>query len=173
MKGISPDLNQAGFLMSSLSEQLNPKHPIYQLSKCIDCLSLECDFTRLYGRRDRSSKPVWLVVSLLLLKQLHDLSDDQVVERRIENPFWQFLSGEHKFQWSAPFASSDLIHFSKRIGIKGSEYLLKLSADIFHPKIKQEKVFTDSAVQEKNITFPIDAKLAKKVIDTRRHIVNK
>ena len=33
--------------MSGLSEQLNPRHPIYQLGKIIDWESLENDFTRL------------------------------------------------------------------------------------------------------------------------------
>jgi IS5 family transposase len=50
---------------------------------------------------------------------------------------------------------------------------LKLSVDFFHPKIKEEEVVVDTTVQEKNITFPTDAKLAKKVIDTCRKIANK
>jgi IS5 family transposase len=113
------------------------------------------------------------MISLLLLKQLHDLSDDQVVERWVENPYWQFLSGENKLQWSASIASSDPTHFRKRIGKKGAERLLKLSVYLFHPKIKQEVVVFDTTVQEKNITFPTDAKLAKKVIDTCKKIANK
>ena len=173
MKGESPDSSQTSFLMSGLSEQLNPRHPIYQLSKVINWESLEADFTRLYSRRGRPAKPVRLMISLLLLKQLHDLSDDQVVERWVENPYWQFLSGEHELQWSTPVASSDLTHFRKRIGKKGAERLLKLSVDLFHPKIKEEEVVVDTTVQEKNITFPTDAKLAKKVIDTCRKIAIK
>ena len=105
MKGNSPYHKQASFLMSGLSEQLNPKHPIYQLSKVIDWPTLEDDFTRLYSRRGRPAKPIRLMNSLLLLKQLHDLSDDQVVERWIENPYWQFLSGEKELQLSEPVAS--------------------------------------------------------------------
>ena len=50
MKGESPDHNQASFLMSGLSEHLNPKHPIYELSKIIDWPSLEEDFTRFYSQ---------------------------------------------------------------------------------------------------------------------------
>ena len=61
----------------------------------------------------------------------------------------------------------------KRIGKKGAESLLKLSVDLFHPKIKEEEVVVDTTVQEKNITFPTDAKLTKKVIDTCRKIANK
>ena len=88
MKGNLPDLNQASFPMSGLSKQLNPRRPIYQLSKIIDWESLENDFTPFYNRRDRPAKPARLMISLLLLKQLHDLSDDQVVEGWIENRYW-------------------------------------------------------------------------------------
>ena len=98
MKGESPADSQTNFLINGLSEQLNPRHPIYQLSKIIDWESLETDFTRLYIHRGRLAKPIRLMISLLLLKQLHDLSDDQVVEGWIENPDWRFLSGEHELQ---------------------------------------------------------------------------
>jgi len=48
--------------MSGLSEQLNPRHPIYQLGKIIDWESLENDFTRLYSHRGRPAKPVHLMI---------------------------------------------------------------------------------------------------------------
>ena len=44
MKGKSLDSSQTSFLMNGLCEQLNPRHPIYQLSKIIDWESLENDF---------------------------------------------------------------------------------------------------------------------------------
>ena len=41
-----------------------------------------------------------------------------------------------------------------------------------NPKIQKEEVVIDTTVQEKNITYPTDSKLAKKVIDTCRNIAN-
>ena len=46
MKGNSHEHNHVSFHMSGLSEQLNPKHPICQLSKIIDWPSLEGNYTR-------------------------------------------------------------------------------------------------------------------------------
>ena len=66
--------------------------------------------------------------------------------------------------------SSDLTHFRKRIGNKGAERLLKLSIALFNPKIQKEEVVIDTTVQEKNITYPTDSKLSKKVIDICRNI---
>ena len=100
-----------------MSEQLNPKHQIYQLSRNIDWPYLEDDFNVSIAAEGAQSNR-FVMISLLLLKQQHDLSDDQVVERWIENRYWQFFSGEHILQRSAPVASSDLTHFRKRIGKK-------------------------------------------------------
>ena len=172
MKGNSPDSNQPSFLLPSLKEQLDPNHPIYQLNERINWSVIEEDFKKLYSHTGRPAKPVRLMVSLLLLKQLEDLSDEQVIRRWVDIPYWQYLSGETHFQWKPPAASSDLTHFRKRIGKKGAERLLKLSIDLFNPKIQKEEVVIDTTVQEKNITYPTDSKLAKKVIDTCRNIAN-
>lgn len=57
------------------------------------------------------------------------------------------------------------VHFRKRLKESGLEFLFSQSVAL-HPKAKNEKeVQIDTTVQEKNITFPTDAKLAKKVID--------
>ena len=154
MKGNSPDSNQPSFFLSSLKEQLDPNHPIYQLNERINWSVIEEDFKKLYSHTGRPAKPVRLMVSLLLLKQLEDLSDEQVIRRWVDIPYWQYLSGETHFQWKPPAASSDLTHFRKRIGKKGAERLLKLSIELFNPKIQKEEVVIDTTVQEKTSPIP-------------------
>ena len=66
--------------MPSLKEQLDPKHPIYQLNDRINWSAVDVGFQQLYSHTGRPAKPVCLMVSLLL-KQLDDLSDDQVIRR--------------------------------------------------------------------------------------------
>ena len=56
----------------------------------------------------------------------------------------------------------DMTKFRKRIGEKGAEKIFKISlmvnaSEITEKELKQ--VMIDSTVQEKNITFPTDAKL--------------
>ena len=169
MKGNSPDSNQPSFLLPSLKEQLDPNHPIYQLNERINWSVIEEDFKKLYSHTGRPAKPVRLMVSLLLLKQLEDLSVEQVIRRWVDIPYWQYLSGEtHFLETPCSFLRPDPLR--KRIGKKGAERLLKLSIDLFNPKIQKEEVVIDTTVQEKNITYPTDSKLAKKVIDTCRNI---
>ena len=102
----------------------------------------------------RPSKPIRLMVSLLLMKQLDDLSDEQVIRRWVDIPYWQYLSGETHFQWNPPAASSDLTQFHKRIGKKGAERLLKLYIDLFNPKIQKEELVIDTTVQKKTSPIP-------------------
>lgn len=114
----------------------------------------------------RTSIPIRKIVSLILLKRIFDLSDEQVVSRWKENPYWQYFSGETFFQHQDPFDPTELIKFRKRIGESGAEKLLKVSIHLFEKEEIQEKeVLIDTTVQEKNITFPTDTKLQKKIIE--------
>ncbi len=91
---------------------------------------------------------------------MFDESDEALIPRWIENPYWQSFCGEQYFRHDQPCDPSDLVHFRKRIKEEGHEYLLRLSARIHDSDSQEETVLIDSTVQEKGITFPTDAKLA-------------
>lgn len=105
------------------------------------------------------------MVSLLILKKLYNLSDETIVERWVENPYFQFFSGESVFQWNFPCHPTDLVYFRKRIGEEGVEKILKVSIDLHGKRAKEKEVLVDTTVQEKNITFPTDIKLYKRIIE--------
>jgi len=112
------------------------------------------------------------MVSLLLLKQIYDLGDETVVSAWVHNPYWQYFSGFTTFQWNFPIEPTDLVHFRKRIGKEGLEKIFKISIDL-HGKCSLEKeVVIDTTVQEKNITYPTDVKLHKKIVDKCVKIAN-
>lgn len=104
------------------------------------------------------------MVGLLILKQLHDLGDETVVEAWRENPYWQYFCGEGEMQWGAPCEPSDLVHFRHRIGEAGMQLILAVSIGVHGPKGGEKEVVIDSTVQEKNVTYPTDTKLYRKVI---------
>ena len=106
------------------------------------------------------------MVSLLILKVLYNLSDEQLVLERWEmNAYFQYFSGEQHQRWGAPCAPSDLVYFTKRIGKKGAEKILKHSIEKHGKHSQEPHVSVDTTVQEKNITYPTDAKQYKKIID--------
>lgn len=152
------------FLFENLETMLDPKQALYQLAKTIPWNEVESCFMGFYPSKGRPAKNIRLMVSLIILKRILNLGDETVIDQWIQNPYMQYFSGEKTFQWKMPCDPSDLVHFRKRIGEKGIEKIFKLSIDIHGGKIKEEKISIDTTVQEKNITFPTDMKLYKKII---------
>ncbi|MCI1648262.1 MAG: transposase, partial [Bacteroides sp.] len=155
-------------LFSSLDDLLNQEHPLHKLSHKINWSVFEEALTALYcADNGRPAKPIRLMCGLLILKHLRDLSDESVVEQWSENAYFQYFCGMHEFVPSFPCNSSELVHFRKRIGEKGIELILSESIRVNNDKSDDEHhgtAFIDSTVQEKNVTYPTDAKLHKKIV---------
>lgn len=165
MKGQSPNQRQLNLFSKPLKDFLNPRHPLLQLAEKIPWNEVEDLFNGLYSDTGRPAKPIRLMVSLLILKQLYNLSDETVVERWVENPYFQHFSGEMFFQWDIPVHPTDFVLFRKRIGEQGVKKILQISIALHGKKAQEKEVLIDSTVQEKNITFPTDTKLYKRIID--------
>ena len=158
-----PNPAQQSFLFPNLLDQLNPKHPLLQLGKRIDWSLFEAEFASLYSHRGKPSKPIRLMVGLSILKHLEDLSDEVLIQRWVQNPYYQAFTGESEFQWQLPCDPSDLTYFRKRIGSKGFEKILGVSILLHPEEVKEAEMCMDTTVQEKNITFPTDAKQYRKI----------
>ena len=104
------------------------------------------------------------MVSLLILKHIRNVSDETIVEQWSENVYYQYFSGEKVFVSRPPCEASELVHFRKRIGEEGVELILKESIRINGEDGQERESTTDTTVQEKNITYPTDNKLHRKII---------
>jgi IS5 family transposase len=162
-------------MFSGLSDQLDQKHPLYLLSKEIDWGVFEQAFKIYYSATmGKPAKPIRLMVSLLILKYVRNLSDESVVEQWAENLYYQYLSGEQHFQPVIPCVPTELVVFRQRIGEAGVELILKESIRVNKPRDdgRVSVVSLDTTVQEKNITYPTDDKLYKKIIKKCWKIAN-
>lgn len=151
---------------------IQENHELCLLANKIDWDLLEKDLSVYYTLDNgRPSVPIRKVVGVLILRRMFNESDERAIERWRENPYWQYFCGEVYFQHDAPFDATELIKFRKRIGHEGAERILKLSVDLFERKeIEEKTVLVDTTVQEKNITYPTDTKLQKKIIEKCRSI---
>ncbi len=155
--------SQLGFY-STFEEQLSHQHPLYILANTIHWNIFEEAFSKLYSQEGRPAKPIRLMVSLIILKHIRNLSDESVVEQWSENSYYQYFSGEKIFACGDPCEASELVHFRHRIGEEGIELILKESIRINGKDGQEQEATTDTTVQEKNITYPTDNKLHRKII---------
>ena len=144
------------------------------MAERIDWEVYEEAFGSLYSEEGRPALPIRRMVGLLLLKYLHNLSDERVVEFWSLSPYGQYFCGEEQMQWGPP---SELTHFRKRIGPGGAEKIFSSSISLHGEKALEKEVVVDTTTQavtdaeqrpgkQKNITFPTDTKLAAKIVKT-------
>lgn len=79
-----------------------------KLAHELDWDKMELEFKNLYSDQGRPSIPIRRIAGLLLLKEMFKESDESVVERWIENPYWQYFTGEDFFQNKQPFDPSEI-----------------------------------------------------------------
>ena len=87
-------------------------------------------FGHLYSEEGRPALPIRRMVGLLLLKYLHNLSDERVVEFWSLSPYAQYFCGEEQMQWGPPCEASELTHFRNRIGPGGAEKIFSSSISL-------------------------------------------
>jgi len=165
-KSSIPD--SADLFRSRLSQILDMSHPLIRLAKVIAWNAFDERFGALYVQDNgRPGLPTRLVVGLHYLKYAFDESDESVVERWVENPYWQYFCGFEHFQHTFPLDPSSLSRWRKRIGADNLESLLgeTISAARRTKVLKKsslQRVNVDTTVQEKAVAFPTDARLYQK-----------
>ncbi|WP_033480750.1 IS5 family transposase, partial [Xanthomonas citri] len=168
---------------SRLENQIDLRHPLVQLSHRLPWSALEQALSpRLpvtTGTGGRPALPMRLIAGLLYLKHAYDLSDEAVCERWLENPYWQFFTGEVVFQTCLPCDPSSLTRWRQRLGEAGMEELLAHTINTAHAvkavdARELSRVIVDTTVQEKAIAHPTDNRLLevarkKLVLLAKRH----
>jgi transposase, IS5 family len=148
-----------------LSQQIDLRHPLVRLAGLIDWAVFEARFGKLYHPQlGRPGVPIRLMVGLCYLQHTFQLSDQAVVERWVENPYWQAFCGFDYLQLKLPIDPSSLVRWRRRIGRDGMELLLEetIAAATQAEAVKQqslERVSVDTTVQPKAIAHPLDSRL--------------
>jgi IS5 family transposase len=168
--GPKPTLPSSGDLYRSRLDQiLDPRHALFRLADVINWDRFDEEFGRFYRPLGRPAKPTRLMVGLSYLQHTFNLSDEAVVQRWIENPYWQWFCGCEFFQHELPCDPSSLTRWRKRLGPEGLGTLLAatihagLDTGAVRPS-SLERISVDTTVQPKAITYPTDAKLYLKAL---------
>lgn len=150
---------------ASFKQILNAEHPLVILANKIDWQRFDGAFADVYcDDFGAPAKATRLMVGLQYLKFAFNESDESLIDRWIENPYWQYFCGFLHMQHEPPIDPSSMSRWRKRVGPERVELLLKETIDLA-VREKQllkrdlEHVTVDTTVQEKNITYPTDSKL--------------
>lgn len=152
-----------------LEDILDKSHGLYQLANRLNWDYLVKELGSFYAEGPgRPEIPIRVIAGLHYLKYLENESDENVVEKFCENPYWQYFCGMETFQHRLPCHPTTLVKWRQRIGEKGLEKLLSHTIDTAkRMALLPEKLFknvnVDTTVQEKSITFPTDTKLCHRM----------
>jgi IS5 family transposase len=168
MKASKIDTAQSDLFKNRLSNQLNPKDPLFIMASEINWSFFEEVFSSHYPEGPgQPPKPIRLMIGLMLLQQMKGLSDEEVTHQWVQNPYWQYFCGYDYLQWNLPCDPSSLTRWRNRLGEEGIEKILgqtivtALQTETVVPQ-DLKRVISDTTVMEKNITFPTDTKLLSK-----------
>ncbi|MFZ1725999.1 MAG: IS5 family transposase [Albidovulum sp.] len=165
MKPKSRQSEQDDLLRPRLVDIIDMRHELVKLERHIDWDFFEREWAGFFpSHRGRPATSPRLVAGLLYLQHAHDLSDEAIVRRWVENPYYQHFCGETFFQHRSPIDPSSLTRWRKRIGEEGVEWLLTKSIEAGKAAGAIDdksvgRVIVDTTVMEKDITHPTDARL--------------
>src|SRR4029453_13092977 len=159
------ETGQSDLFRARLDQIVAPDHPLVKLARAIDWSFLEEQFGAVYtDDPGRPPLPTRLMAGLAILKHMHDLSDEVLCERWVENPYDQLFCGEEFFCHTLPFDRSSLTRWRQRMGEERLVALIQESLSVATrtgaaKPADFRQVVIDTTVQEKAIAFPTDAKL--------------
>ncbi|MCK6388147.1 MAG: transposase, partial [Zoogloea sp.] len=134
------------FFRARLDAMIDLRHPLAVLATRMPWAEIESALAPCFARKDRQGRPIEgldlfgptlqvagagtspagrrrlpirLMVGLLYLKHAFGESDETVVQRWAENPYWQFFCGGEYFETRLPCDPSGLTRFRRALGDAG------------------------------------------------------
>lgn len=165
------DERQKDLLQAALDEIIDMGHPLVRLAEKIDWGFLDGRFSSVcQAGSGQPPLPTRLVAGLFILKHMHNLSDEVLCARWLENPYYQFFCGELSFCHKLPFDRSSMTRWRQRLGEEQLVALIQESLSVAHKtgalETKDlERVAVDTTVQPKAIAHPTDARLMHRAIE--------
>lgn len=160
-----PKSSQLDLFNARFEQLLNHDHPLFILADKLDWQRFELAFDECYSSdMGAPAKAIRLMVGLHYLKHAFNESDESLLDRWVENPYWQYFCGYDTMQHEVPLHPTSLTKWRQRVG---AEQLAELLQETIALALREKQttkrelaqVTVDTTVQEKNIAFPTDSKL--------------
>jgi len=174
-----PESGEHDLFRSRLDQIIDMDHALVKLASSIDWHFLEERLGAVYtDKPGHPPLPTRLMAGLAILKHMHDLSDEVLCDRGVENPYFQYFCGEEFFQHRLVFDRSSLTRWRQRMG---EDKLLALLQESLAVAARTEAVkpsdlagiVIDTTVQPKAVMFPTDAKLINRARERLVRLANR
>jgi len=165
------ETGEGDLFRSRLDQIIDMKHALVKLAQAIDWRFLEGRFGEVYSDKPgQPPLPTRLMAGLAIIKHMHNLSDEVLCERWVENPYYQYFCGEEFFQHQLVFDRSSLTRWRQRMGEERLQALLQESLAVATRTAAMKptalsRVIIDTTVQPKAVMFPTDAKLIHRALE--------
>lgn len=146
-------------VIPSLMDQLDVTQDLMILMTIIPWAFIEASLAKFFSNVGRAAKSIRLMAGLLILKYIENLSDEELIRRWVQNPYYQKFCGCTRFMTTPPCDPCQLSRFRKRIGEEGCQIIQAESVKLFGERAQEKAVILDTTVQEKNIKYPTDTNL--------------
>ena len=159
------DSGQKDLFRARLDQIVDMSHPLAKLAGEVDWKFLEERFGAAYtDKPGHPPLPTRLMAGLAILKHMHDLADEVLCDRWVENPYFQLFCGAEFFQHKLPFDRSSMTRWRQRMGEEKLVALIQESLNVATRTGAAKpadfaRVIVDTTVQPKAVAFPTDAKL--------------
>ena len=154
-----PNADHDDLFRARLDSIINMRHELVLLGDPIDWHWIDEPLADRFATAGRPAEPVRFMIAMFLLKHTYSLSDEQLGERWVHDPY---------FQHALPHERSGMSHWRKRIGDRLKILLqesLRLAEAAGALRTRDiARVTVDTTVQPKNVTFPTDARLLLRAI---------
>ncbi len=118
---------------------IDMRHELVKLAALIDWEFFEREWAGFFSSdKGRPATPSRLVAGLLYLQHAFRLSDDAVVARWVENPYYQHFTGETFFQHRPPIDPASLTRWRNRIGEERVEWMLTKTIEAGKARVRYE-----------------------------------
>jgi IS5 family transposase len=164
------DSGRNDLFRARLDQIVDRDHALAKLGRAIDWGFLEDRFGAVSSdKAGHPPLPTRLMAGLSILKPMrdlpmHDLSDEDLCARWVENPYSQLFCGEEVVRRKLAFDRSSLTRWRQRMGEERLAALVQESLAVATRTGAAKpadfaKVIVDTTVQPKAVAFPTDAKL--------------
>lgn len=159
------DAGQSDLFKARLDQIVDRDHPLAKLARAIDWDVVADQLGAVYSDGPgHPPLPTRLMAGLAILKHMHDLSDEVLCARWLENPYYQLFCGEAFFCHALAFDRSSMTRWRQRMGSERLVTLLQESLAVATRSGAAKpadftKVIVDTTVQPKAVAHPTDARL--------------